>query len=103
MQDARNAASGSRRTRSGSEGRHRQAGRWAGCAIRGRMGRAQALTPTFRTPDTGAFSALARAKPDAALEVLLAVCIEEPQHETYSRASMPETGLNHWNDAEPPL
>ena len=53
--------------------------------------------------NTGAFSALARAKPDAALEVLLAVCIEEPQHETYSRPSMPETGLDHWHDADPPL
>jgi hypothetical protein len=53
--------------------------------------------------NTSAFSAFARAKPDAAVEVLLAVCIEEPQHETYSRSSMPETGLDHWNDAEPPL
>ena len=53
--------------------------------------------------DTGAFSALVQVKPNAALEVLLAVCIEEPQHETYSRSSMPETGLDHWNHAEPPL
>jgi len=53
--------------------------------------------------NNGAFSALARARPDAALEVLLAVCIEEPQHETYSRPSMPETGLDHWHDADPPL
>ena len=53
--------------------------------------------------DTGAFSALAGVRPDATLEVLLAVCIEKPVHETYSRPSMPETGLDHWNHAEPPL
>ena len=53
--------------------------------------------------DTGAFSALVRARPDAALEVLLAVCIEDPQHESYSSSSRPETGLDHWTAAEPPL
>ena len=53
--------------------------------------------------ETGAFSALVRAKPDAAPEVLLAVCIEEPQHETYSSRSRRETGLDHWRGAEPPL
>jgi hypothetical protein len=52
--------------------------------------------------DTGAFSALVRAKPDAALEVLLAVCIEEPQHEDYSNRSMRECGVDHWRGGEPP-
>ncbi|MEH2549987.1 hypothetical protein V1283_006632 [Bradyrhizobium sp. AZCC 2262] len=53
--------------------------------------------------DSGAFTALARARPDAALEVLLAVCIESPQHEDFGRSSMPETGLDHWNGGDPPL
>jgi hypothetical protein len=53
--------------------------------------------------DTGAFSALVRAKPDTALEVLLAVCIEEPQHEDYSNRSMRECGVDHWRDGDPPL
>jgi hypothetical protein len=53
--------------------------------------------------DTGAFSALVRAKPDTALEVLLAVCIEEPQHEDYSIRSRPECGVEHWRSGDPPL
>jgi hypothetical protein len=53
--------------------------------------------------DTGSFPALVRARPDAALEVLLAVCIESPQHEDFGRSSMPETGLDHWNGGDPPL
>jgi hypothetical protein len=53
--------------------------------------------------DTGAFTALLRAKPDAALEVLLAVCIEEPQHEDYSRRTMRECGVDHWHGGDPPL
>lgn len=53
--------------------------------------------------DTGAFSALVRARPDAALEVLLAVCIEEPQREDYSNRTMPECGVNHWHAGDPPL
>ncbi|WP_315837572.1 ATP-binding protein [Bradyrhizobium prioriisuperbiae] len=53
--------------------------------------------------DTGAFPALVRARPDAALEVLLAVCIEPPKHEDFGRSSMPETGLDHWNGGDPPL
>ena len=48
-------------------------------------------------------SALARVRPDAAQEVLLAVCIEEPQHERFGRSSMPETGIEHWRGADPPL
>src|SRR5262249_53884938 len=53
--------------------------------------------------DTAAFSALVRAKPDAALEVLLAVCIEDPQHEDYSNRLMPECGVDHWQSGDPPL
>jgi hypothetical protein len=53
--------------------------------------------------DTGAFPALVRAKPDAALEVLLAVCIEPPKHEDFGRSLMPETGLDHWHGGDPPL
>jgi hypothetical protein len=44
-----------------------------------------------------------RAKPDAALEVLLAVCIEEPQREDYSTRSMRECGVEHWHSGDPPL
>ncbi|HEY8031675.1 MAG TPA: hypothetical protein VIF02_04625, partial [Methylocella sp.] len=53
--------------------------------------------------DTGAFPALVRARSDAALEVLLAVCIEPPQHEDFGRSSMSETGLDHWHGGDPPL
>ncbi|UWU76212.1 hypothetical protein N2603_41100 [Bradyrhizobium huanghuaihaiense] len=53
--------------------------------------------------DTGAFPALARARPDVALEVLLAVCIESPQEEGLGRSSMRETGLDYRNDHDPPL
>jgi hypothetical protein len=53
--------------------------------------------------DTGAFPALVRAKPEVALEVLLAVCIEEPQHEDYSSRPMRECGVDHWRSGYPPL
>jgi len=53
--------------------------------------------------DPSGLPALARVRPDAALEILLAVCIEEPQHEQYGRSSMPETGIAHWDGADPPL
>jgi hypothetical protein len=53
--------------------------------------------------DTAAFSALVRARPDAALEVLLALCIEEPQYEDYSRRSMRECGLDGWHAGDPSL
>jgi hypothetical protein len=53
--------------------------------------------------ESAAFPALVRARPDAALEVLLAVCIESPQHEDFGRRSMPETGLDHWDGGDPPL
>lgn len=54
--------------------------------------------------DSGAFSRLAQAAPDAALEVLLAVCIEEPQHEDlFGSSSLPDSlGLSYWHAGEPP-
>jgi hypothetical protein len=53
--------------------------------------------------DTAAFAALVQARLEAALEVLLAVCIEEPQREDYSNRSMPEHGVDHWRAGDPPL
>jgi hypothetical protein len=44
-----------------------------------------------------------RARPDTAIEVLLAVCIEEPQREDYSTHPMPECGVEHWRSGDPPL
>ena len=52
--------------------------------------------------DSGAYQQLVLANPNAALEVLLAICIEEPQHETYTRPSLPEYGLSWWQKGEPP-
>jgi hypothetical protein len=40
---------------------------------------------------------LIKASPDAALEVLLAVSIEEPQHDDFTRSSLPECGLSYWH------
>jgi hypothetical protein len=45
---------------------------------------------------------LIRADPDAALEVLLAVSIEEPQHDEFTRSSLPECGLSYWPEGDPP-
>jgi hypothetical protein len=54
--------------------------------------------------DGPAFSNLAQARPDVALEVLLAVCIEEPQHNDYGRSSlMEDTGMAFWRKADPPM
>jgi hypothetical protein len=53
--------------------------------------------------DSGAFPTLVRVRPDAALEILLAVCIEDPQYEDYSSRSMRETGVEHWRSGDPPL
>ena len=44
-----------------------------------------------------------RAKPETALEILLAVCIEEPQHEDYSNRPMRECGVDYWRSGDPPL
>jgi hypothetical protein len=51
--------------------------------------------------DSGAFIALVRANPDVALEVLLAVCIEDPQHEDYSSHPRREHGVDYWQAGEP--
>jgi hypothetical protein len=54
--------------------------------------------------DSTAFVNLAQARPDVALEVLLAVCIEEPQHDDYGRSSwLEDTGLAHWQNADSPM
>jgi hypothetical protein len=55
--------------------------------------------------DTGAFSALVQAKPEVALEVLLAVCIEEPRHENpYSPSRPDDEGIiEYWNGGYPPF
>lgn len=51
-----------------------------------------------------AFVTLVQANPDVALEVLLAVCIEEPQEEDYGRSrSRLDLGLAHWQDGDPPM
>jgi hypothetical protein len=36
------------------------------------------------------------------LEVLLAVSIEEPQHDDFTRSSLPECGLSYWPEGDPP-
>ena len=52
---------------------------------------------------TGApVTGLIKASPDAALEVLLAVSIEEPQHDDFTRSSLPECGLSYWPEGDPP-
>ncbi len=55
--------------------------------------------------DTGAFSALTQSQPEVALEVLLAVCIEEPQHENpYSPSRPDDEGIiTYWHGGHPPL
>ena len=54
--------------------------------------------------DSGAFSALVQVRPDDALEILLAVCIEEPQHERpFSHSMGDDCGLGHWQGGYPPL
>lgn len=52
--------------------------------------------------DTPAFITLVRARPEAALEVLLAVCIEEPQHEEiYGYSHREDCGVEHWQNGYP--
>jgi len=45
-------------------------------------------------------TALIKADPDVALEVLLAVSIEEPQHDDFARSSLPECGLSFWPEGD---
>jgi hypothetical protein len=47
-------------------------------------------------------TALIKADPDAALEVLLAVSIEEPQHDDFTHSRLPECGLSYWPEGDPP-
>lgn len=53
--------------------------------------------------NTSAFVAFAAVAPDVALEVLLAVCIEEPQHDDPYNASHDDVGLAYWGESHPPL
>jgi hypothetical protein len=54
--------------------------------------------------DSPSFPALARARPEVALEVLLAVCIEEPQHENpFGYSHREDCGVEHWHGGYPPL
>ena len=49
------------------------------------------------------FVGLIKADPNVALEVLLAVCIEEPQDDDFNgRSSFRECGLSYWHHGEPP-
>lgn len=50
-----------------------------------------------------AFGSFATANPDVALEVLLAVCIEEPQHEEFGQSPGEELGLDYWQSGEPSM
>jgi hypothetical protein len=51
-----------------------------------------------------AFSALVRADPAVALEVLLAVSIEDPKEDDiFSQRSMDECNLTHWREGNPPM
>jgi hypothetical protein len=51
-----------------------------------------------------AFSALVRADPAVALEVLLAVSIEDPKEDDiFSQRSMDECDLTHWREGNPPM
>lgn len=53
--------------------------------------------------DSAAFACLVQANPDAALEVLLAVCIEEPKHDDHlSSSSLEDSGLAYWQAGDPP-
>lgn len=52
--------------------------------------------------DMHAFATLVQANPDVALEVLLAVCIEEPEEVSYGSSSFEDFGLAYWNNADPP-
>ena len=54
--------------------------------------------------DGTAFVSLVKANSNAALEVLLAICIEEPKHDDYmSSSAMEDYGLAFWHAGEPPM
>jgi hypothetical protein len=50
----------------------------------------------------GPVTALIKADPDVALEVLLAVSIEAPPREEFAGSSLPECGLSYWPEGDPP-
>ena len=53
--------------------------------------------------EPGPFPSLVKANPDVALEVLLAVTIEEPgRDELIGHSSLPELGLAYWHEGDPP-
>ncbi len=61
---------------------------------------------TFRQAclDSGAFPTFFRVRPDAAVEVLLAVTIEEPQHDSrFGNSATDDVGVEHWHEGFPPL
>ncbi len=78
---------------------------------RGRMlgpwpdGPREDVIDSFRSAclDPAAFIALVRAAPDAALETLLAVCIEEPKEENVYGDLMHECGTAYWREGYPPM
>lgn len=53
--------------------------------------------------DGHSYGVFAKANPEVALEVLLAVCIEEPQEKHVSPHSLPELSLNYWRNGEPAI
>jgi hypothetical protein len=50
--------------------------------------------------NTNALGSLVQALPDVALEVLLAVCIEEPQHDNMYNSGLDDMGLVYWGEAK---
>jgi hypothetical protein len=50
----------------------------------------------------GPVTGLIKADPDGALEVLLGASIKEPQHDDFTRSSLPECGLSYWPEGDPP-
>jgi hypothetical protein len=83
--------------------------KFSGTAIpRGRLrepwdhGPARRVPESFRSAclNTNAFGSLVQALPDVALEVLLAVCIEEPQHDDMYRSGIDDIGLAYWGEAK---
>jgi len=63
------------------------------------------VSEAFRSAclNSDAFLAFVSAAPDAALEVLLAVCIEEPRHDDPYNASHGDIGLTYWREGYPAL
>lgn len=97
-------------SRSGAAGHPKRRGPMVGFTI-GRKrepwpdGPSRDIEQVFRSSclESGPFSNLVKRCPDVALEVLLAVTIEEPRREELiGRSSLPELGLAHWHEGDPP-